>query len=137
MEAKEAAEYGMQLAREIIALEAQIEEKREEFERLFGSGEVAPLETESATPPARQPAVVPKGATKEGSLPSKIKAFMATRPGKNVRLKELCRHFSDADPVNVRGETARLARTEGSGIENIDRGIYRYTAPAEANGGPP
>lgn len=125
---------GLRLAREIIALEAQLEEKREEFARLIG-GEPRPATRTHAPKRVEMPkaqtkvvgAFMPKGQLKPGSASDRVLSVMKTKPGHTWTPVEIAEAGKDIDQRMAAAEAGRLVR--GKFVERVKHGHYRYNAP--------
>lgn len=126
------SETVLALAREIIAIESRLDEKKRELAMLVGDesptgARQLPPETPVASKPPAGGAFIPKGQTKPGSAADRIKAYLSARVGQAIPLRAVIAAMPEFDPKRVSAEAARLAREpSNSGVQNVGRGLYQY-----------
>lgn len=125
------AEETLRLAREVIALESQIEEKKRLLTELVGGDGVdrkAAVATSSAPTGKKRTRRASRTGTRPGSLADRVRSVLTTKAGKLVTLAEILEALPNTKAKDVQRTAARLAGRRASGVKHAGRGKYRWQA---------
>lgn len=87
-----------------------------------------PTETKQVAAIATAPRVVATTAPPETTKADKVRAFLVSHKGKEIRLSDIGAAVPEAGPSYIRGLLFTMGKKKNSGIKSIGRGVYRYAA---------